>query len=195
MKIKQAEFLTSNTDYKKCPTPDKPEFAFIGRSNVGKSSLINALTNRNKLAKISSKPGKTQTINHFLINQSWYLVDLPGYGWSQVSKAQKEAWGVMITSYFENRQNLVCTFVLIDSRLPPQEADTEFMEWMVYNGIPFVLVFTKVDKLSKNKVASTIAKYRKILLRDWEEFPLYFTTSSVSKDGIDELVAYIEELI
>lgn len=195
MKIKQAEFVVSNTDYQKCPEPNKAEFAFIGRSNVGKSSLINAFTNRNKLAKISSRPGKTQTINHFIINQSWYLVDLPGYGWSQVSKTQKQAWKEMIMGYFENRPNLVCTFILIDSRLPPQEADTEFMEWMAYNGIPFVLVFTKIDKISKNKVASSVAKYRKILLKEWEEFPPYFTTSSVTKDGIDEMIAYIEELI
>lgn len=158
MKIKTAEFVISNTNYKDCPAPDKPEYAFIGRSNVGKSSLINKLTNKNNLAKTSQKPGKTQLINHFLINQQWYLVDLPGYGWAKAGKSQRYQWGQMLKNYFLNRENLHCVFVLVDIRLPAQEIDLDFMQFLGESEVPFVMVFTKADKLSKNQRMSSIAK-------------------------------------
>ena len=150
--IQNSEFLQSNTELEKCPSPDKPEVAFIGRSNVGKSSLINMITGRKALAKVSGTPGKTQLINHFLINQSWYLVDLPGYGWAKVSKTKKEKWSKMIENYILERSNLVCLFVLIDSRLPPQTIDTDFMEWLGECQIPFSMVFTKSDKNQKTRL-------------------------------------------
>lgn len=195
MKINTAQFIISNTDYKKCPKPDLPEFVFIGRSNVGKSSLINMLTNHSKLAKISSRPGKTQLINHFKINDSWYLVDLPGYGWAKVSKTDKAKWKVMIREYFENRENLTLTFVLIDSRLAPQKIDLEFINWLGEHGVPFAIIFTKADKQTKNKTESSVAKFKKVLNQTWEELPPQFITSSTNQTGKKEVLNYIGEII
>ena len=191
MKIKEAVFIRSNTDYRKCPNADKPEYAFIGRSNVGKSSLINMLAGNKKLAKISTKPGKTQLINHFLINKLWYLVDLPGYGWAKVSRTERAKWEKMIRDYFLGRENLQCVFVLIDSRLTPQPIDIEFINWLGQKGIPCVIVFTKTDKITSNKVAQSIAKFKKRLLSDWEEMPQYFLSSAVNKTGRDEILSFI----
>jgi len=195
MKINSSEFIISNSDYTKCPKPDLPEFVFIGRSNVGKSSLINMLTDRNKLAKISSRPGKTQLINHFLINNNWYLVDLPGYGWAKVSKTEKAKWEVMIKDYFENRENLTLAFVLIDSRLEPQKIDIEFVNWLGTNGVPIALIFTKADKQSKNKTDSSVVKFRKTLATTWDQLPPHFITSSANHIGKDEVLNYIEDII
>jgi len=192
--IKQAEFLISNPDYKKCPKPDKPEFAFIGRSNVGKSSLINMLTNRKKLAKISGTPGKTQLINHFIIDDLWYMVDLPGYGWARASKKDKAKWIKMIREYLLFRENLNCVFTLIDSRHSPMKVDLEFMQWMGENEIPFVIVFTKTDKLPKLKVEHLIKKYNKELSMHWEELPKHFITSASTKRGKQEIIDFILEL-
>lgn len=177
-----------------CPDPKLPEFAFIGRSNVGKSSLINHLTNRKKLAKTSSTPGKTQLINHFLINDQWYLVDLPGYGWAQTSKTNKAAWKKMINTYLEMRASLACVFVLIDSRHEPQAIDLGFMEWLGKNEIPFCIVFTKVDKLGKNQVQSNVAAYKQTLKATWEELPPTFITSSVDRVGGDRLLDFIDRI-
>lgn len=193
--IKEARFVVSNTDYQKCPRPDKPEFAFIGRSNVGKSSLINMLTGRKNLAKISGKPGKTQLINHFLIDQSWYLVDLPGYGYAKTSKAKRSQWSRMIEEYLLNRPNLQVVFVLIDSRLPPQSIDLEFINRLGEQGIPLALVFTKADKQSVNKTQAAVAKFKKTLLRDWAEIPTWFITSAENGTGKEELTAYIDDLV
>ena len=195
MKITSAKFIISNSDHKMCPTPDIPEFAFIGRSNVGKSSLINMMTNNSKLAKISSKPGKTQLINHFLINDTWYLVDLPGYGWAQVSKSAKDKWGVMTKDYFINRENLTCAFVLIDSRLEPQKIDLEFINWLGSEGIPIALIFTKADKQTKNKTNASIANFKKTLKESWEVLPPSFTTSSMTGDGKEDVLKYINEIV
>lgn len=195
MKINSSEFIISNSDYTKCPKPDLPEFVFIGRSNVGKSSLINMLTDRNKLAKISSRPGKTQLINHFLINNNWYLVDLPGYGWAKVSKTEKAKWEVMIKDYFEHRENLTLAFVLIDSRLEPQKIDIEFVNWLGTNGVPIALIFTKADKQSKNKTDSSVAKFRKTLATTWDQLPPHFITSSANHIGKEEVLNYIEDII
>jgi GTP-binding protein len=195
MKITGAEFVISNTDYKKCPKPDKPEYAFIGRSNVGKSSLINMLTGKSKLAKTSEVPGKTQLLNHYLINKEWYLVDLPGYGWARVSKESRAKWERMIKEYLQNRENLECVFILIDSRLEAQEIDLEFMEWMGNSGIPFVIVFTKADKQSLTKTKSLLAAYKKKLLETWEEIPENFITSSAKEQGRDEILNFIDKLI
>jgi GTP-binding protein len=195
MSIKKAVFLVSNTDYTLCPKPDKPEFAFIGRSNVGKSSLINALTNNQKLAKVSGKPGKTQLINHFLIDDKWFLVDLPGYGWAKVSKEKKASWGQMINDYLINRTNLVSMFVLIDSRLDPQPIDVEFVNWLGAQQIPFVLAFTKVDKQSMNKTQSNVAAFRREMLKTYETMPRYFLTSSTEKKGMDEIISFLEDLV
>jgi GTP-binding protein len=194
MVIKEAKFVTSNTRADLCPQTDLPEYAFIGRSNVGKSSLINMLTNHSKLAKTSSFPGKTQLINHFLINNNWYLVDLPGYGWAKVSKDSREDWRKMINYYLKNRPNLACVFVLIDSRLPPQKPDLEFIEVLGNMGVPFVLIFTKTDKQSGTKTDSNIAVFKKTLLESWEELPTCFKSSSVSKDGRDEILKFIEDV-
>ena len=194
MKIKQAEFLCSNTDYTKCPLPDKPEYAFIGRSNVGKSSLINMLTNQKKLAKTSGTPGKTQLINHFLINEKWYLVDLPGYGYAKVSKTQREKWQKFIQDYLLNRENLVCLFVLIDSRIEAQKIDLEFMEWLGLKQVPFAMVFTKTDKLSSSQLIKNLKAYQQTMLKRWDVLPGIFTTSSESKQGREELLGYIGEL-
>jgi GTP-binding protein len=191
MKIKKSEFITSSSRHSQCPPPDRPEIAFIGRSNVGKSSLINMLTGRKKLAKVSSKPGKTQLINHFMIDDAWYLVDLPGYGWAKVSKSDRSQWGEMIHDYLMERANLITIFVLLDSRLPPQKVDTEFIDWLGINQIPFALVFTKADKQSLNKSQSSIARFKKFLKTRWEELPPIFLTSSVSNTGKTELMDYI----
>ena len=193
--IREAQFVISNTDYKKCPKPDKKEFAFIGRSNVGKSSLINMLTSRKNLAKTSGKPGKTQLINHFLIDNSWYLVDLPGYGYAKTSKAKRGEWGKMIQDYLINRENLQLVFVLIDSRLEPQRIDLEFINWLGEQGIPLALVFTKVDKQSPNKTQKSVAQFRRALLQTWEETPLMFATSAETSVGKEDLTEYIVDLV
>ena len=194
MQIKSAEFVKSSPDVKDCPTPNMPEYAFIGRSNVGKSSLINHLTGRRKLAKTSSTPGKTQLINHFIINDKWYLVDLPGYGWAQTSKTNKAAWKKMINSYLEERVNLACVFVLVDSRHDAQVIDLEFMQWLGEAEIPFSIVFTKIDKLRKNQVQSNIASYKKTMRQTWEELPPVFVTSSVNREGGEEILDFIDRI-
>ncbi|HAS42998.1 MAG TPA: YihA family ribosome biogenesis GTP-binding protein [Microscillaceae bacterium] len=194
MEVKSAEFVKSSSDYTQCPAAHQPEYAFIGRSNVGKSSLINKLTNRKSLAKISQTPGKTQTINHFLINNRWHLVDLPGYGYAQVSKTERKKWGKMIEDYILERKVLQGVFVLIDARHEPQKNDLEFLEWLGEKGVPFVIVFTKADKLSVNKLPQAIAKYRKALLRQWEEVPTYFVSSAVTGDGCKEILNFIGEV-
>ncbi len=193
MKIKTAEFIISNTDYKKCPKPDKPEYAFIGRSNVGKSSLINMITGRNKLAKISGKPGKTQLINHFLINDTWYLVDLPGYGYAKSSKKNRKIWKDFIRDYIINRSNLMCLFVLIDSRHEPLKNDSEFMEQIGINGIPFVIIFTKSDKIKKKKSEDNIEAYKKHMLKTWESMPEYINSSAITKTGQEDILNFIEQ--
>ncbi len=193
-RIKNAEFIISNTDYKKSPETNLPEYAFIGRSNVGKSSLINMLTDRKNLAKTSSKPGKTQLINHFLMDEKWYLVDLPGYGYAKVSKKTNEGWGKMISDYLLNRENLVCIFVLIDSRLPPQKADVEFLDFIGKNGLPLSLIFTKADKQSKNKTQQNIAVFKKKMLSTWEEFPPYFISSAEKQTGKEEILGIIDQM-
>lgn len=192
MEIKSAQFVISNTDVNKCPAPLMPEYAFIGRSNVGKSSLINMLCVRKDMAKTSGKPGKTQLINHFLINENWYLVDLPGYGYAQVSRDTREKWEGFIRQYILNRPNLMCMMVLVDSRLTPQRVDLEFMEWLGENGIPFVIVFTKMDKLTKSKIAANIEAYKQELLTNWEELPTMFYTSSEERMGREELLDFID---
>ncbi|MFC5047100.1 ribosome biogenesis GTP-binding protein YihA/YsxC [Aquimarina hainanensis] len=194
MKISSAEFVISNSDVAKCPKEKLPEYAFIGRSNVGKSSLINMLTNRKNLAKTSGRPGKTQLINHFIINKKWFLVDLPGYGYARVSKSAKKVFQKFITSYFSKRTQLVNAFVLVDSRHEPQKIDVEFMLWLGENQIPFSIIFTKADKLSKNKLEVQIAEYKKKILEYWEEMPIYFITSSSSGQGKEELLAYIDNI-
>lgn len=191
----QAQFVISNTDYKKCPKPDRYEFAFIGRSNVGKSSLINMMTSRKSLAKTSGRPGKTQLINHFLIDESWYLVDLPGYGYAKTSKKNRAAWELMIQDYLINRENLQIVFVLIDSRLDPQRIDLEFIQWLGENQIPFALIFTKADKQSINKGHQSIAKFKKVLKKTWEELPMIFLTSAETSLGKAELSEYIEHIL
>jgi GTP-binding protein len=193
--IKNATFLISNTDHNKCPVADKAEFAFIGRSNVGKSSLINMLANNKNLAKTSGKPGKTQLINHFIVDNKWYMVDLPGYGFAKVSKSLKADWEGMIKDYLVNRENLVALFVLIDSRLEPQKIDLEFITWCGESDIPIVLLFTKADKQSKPKTQSTIAKFIKASKAIFEEAPLYFITSATSGVGKNEVVTFIEEQV
>src|SRR6478752_4684175 len=193
MIIKEAKFICSNTVTEKCPETELPEYAFIGRSNVGKSSLINMLTNQKKLAKTSSFPGKTQLINHFLINNAWYLVDLPGYGWAKVSKDSWEKWGKMIRAYMRLRKNLVCVFVLIDSRHEPLAADLEFIELLGKLEVPFVLVFTKTDKQSGVKTDQNIAAFVRKMKETWEEVPQIFKTSSSDKEGREEILDFIEE--
>lgn len=194
MDIVKAEFLVSNTSVGKCPKPDRHEYAFIGRSNVGKSSLINMLTNNRKLAKTAVKPGKTQLINHFLVNDSWYLVDLPGYGYARTSKTQQVQFEKMIRDYVLKRENLVCLFVLVDSRLDPQKIDLEFMEWLGQNGVPFVMVFTKADKLTTTERISCIDRYHNKMMESWESTPLAFMTSAEKGLGREELLDYIDEL-
>jgi GTP-binding protein len=194
MKIQSAEFVKSNSDYRNCPAADRPEYAFIGRSNVGKSSLINALTGIPNLAKTSQIPGKTQLINHFLINNQWYLVDLPGYGWAKVGKTEKEKWELMIQDYLTQRENLVCVFVLLDSRIPPQAIDLQFMRWLGEHELPFVMVFTKADKQSKTKTQENVAYYKAVMQEQWEALPMDFVTSSARQEGRQELLDYLEEL-
>ncbi len=194
MEIKKAEFVISNSDIKKLPSQPLPEYAFIGRSNVGKSSLINMLTNRKKLAKTSSTPGKTQLINHFKINDNWFLVDLPGYGYAKTSKTNRKKFQKLITDYFKNRKNLVNAFVLVDSRHEPQKIDMEFMEWLGKNKIPFSIVFTKADKLSSTELRKNIKKYHNKMLQRWESMPKYFVTSAEDKRGRKEMLDYIEQL-
>lgn len=195
MKINTAEFIISNSEVDKCPKDPLPEYAFIGRSNVGKSSLINMLTNHKNLAKTSGKPGKTQLINHFKINNNWFLVDLPGYGYAKVSKKTKAVFQQFITDYFEQRKQLVCAFVLIDIRLEAQKIDLEFMEFMGESEIPFCIVFTKADKISRVKVDMHVAAYRKQLLaNNWAEMPQHFITSSTEGTGKEILLNYIEEI-
>ena len=194
MKIKSAEFIMSNSNVTKAPKDRIPEYAFIGRSNVGKSSLINMLMERKDLAKISGKPGKTQLINHFLINESWFLVDLPGYGYAQISKKKRTIFQFFIENYFKEREQLVCTFVLIDSRHDPQKIDIEFMQFLGTNQIPFCLVFTKADKLGNSKLNQQIATYKKKLLQHWEILPTCFLTSSASGLGRKEFLDFIENV-
>ena len=193
MNITRAEFVMSNTDVKKCPEANKPEYAFIGRSNVGKSSLINMLTNQKSLAKTSGKPGKTQLINHFLINKEWYLVDLPGYGFAKVAKSTRQRFSKLIFNYIENRSNLVNLFVLVDARHEPQAKDAEFMEWLGVNGIPFSIIFTKADKLTKRKLEENVKAYEEEMLKTWEEMPPYFISSSSTRQGKEEILSYIEK--
>lgn len=193
MLIKTAEFVISNSEVEKCPKDLLPEYAFIGRSNVGKSSLINMLTDRKNLAKTSGKPGKTQLINHFIINKKWFLVDLPGYGFAKVSKSAKQKFQQFITNYFENRQQLVSAFVLIDIRHEPQKIDLEFMEYLGISQIPFSIIFTKADKLKPNAINRHIEVYNNELLKTWEELPKYFVTSSTKSLGRDEVLQFIEE--
>ena len=194
MEINTARFVISNTQISKCPKPDKAEYAFIGRSNVGKSSLINMLTNNKKLAKISQQPGKTQLINHFIINDDWYLVDLPGYGYAKASKTSREKWEKFIWNYLLKRENLYCLFVLLDARHDPQKIDLEFMQKLGLNGIPFSIVFTKTDKLAKGVLAQNIKNYLKTLKKDWEEVPPHFITSAVNKNGKEEILSFIGEI-
>lgn len=192
MKIVSAEFVISNSDVAKCPNNKLPEFAFIGRSNVGKSSLINMLMQRKSLAKTSGRPGKTQLINHFIINDSWYLVDLPGYGYARVSKKDKNTFQKFITQYFEKRKQLVLAFVLIDCRHEPQPLDLEFMQWLGESQLPFAIVFTKTDKLKPNALKANIEAYQKKLLETWETLPNYFITSSSKGFGREQLLDYID---
>lgn len=193
MNITKANFLMSNTRFEFLPQDNIPEYAFIGRSNVGKSSLINLLVQRRGLAKTSSVPGKTVAINHFIINDSWYIVDLPGYGYAQHSKKQREAWRVMINNYIMRRRNLVCTFVLIDSRLEPQNNDLGFVEWLGENQVPFCIVFTKSDKVSKAELETNVEAFKTKLLETWEELPPVFITSAEKHMGRDEILDYIEQ--
>lgn len=194
MIIKKAEFVISNTDISKCPETNLPEYAFIGRSNVGKSSLINMLTDNKKLAKTSGRPGKTQLINHFIVNEEWYLVDLPGYGYAKTSKENRFKWTKFIERYLRERENLLNTFVLIDARLEPQKIDVEFLNWCGHNQIAFSMVFTKTDKLSSSALQKNIAQYKKEMLKTWEELPPVFLTSSESKFGREKLLNYIGEI-
>ncbi len=194
MEINQAEFIISNSDISKCPEPTLPEYAFIGRSNVGKSSLINMLTKNKRLAKISSKPGKTQLINHFLMDKSWYLVDLPGYGFAKIAKSQRLKWEKFVIKYIFERENLMALFVLVDSRIPPQKIDLEFMEMLGENSIPFVLIFTKIDKLSKAKMTKALKVYKDEMLKTWEFMPPSYTVSSVTSYGKEDILNFIAEL-
>jgi GTP-binding protein len=194
MIIKTAEFVISNSDYKKCPEPNIPEYAFIGRSNVGKSSLINMLANFKGLAKISTRPGKTQLINHFLINKEWYLVDLPGYGYAKASKKDREIWAGYLKKYLTKRTNLVCIFVLIDSRHEPQKADLEFMYNLATNQLPFAIIFTKADKLSLNQLNINIKNYFNEMSKTWETIPIHFVSSSQTSQGREEILKYIHGL-
>lgn len=194
MCIKSARFVISNTDIAKCPQDGKPEYAFIGRSNVGKSSLINMLTQHSKLAMTSSMPGKTLLINHFLINNEWYLVDLPGYGYAKRSKSQTEKLEHIISSYVLDREQMTLLFVLVDARHEPQKIDLEFFEWLGENSVPFAIIFTKADKLKKNQLKNNVDNYKTVLLEQWEELPPLFVTSSENGLGREEVLAYISEI-
>jgi len=195
MEIKEATFISSHSTLSKCPTPDKPEFAFIGRSNVGKSSLINMLVGRKNLAKTSAKPGKTQTINHFLINEAWYLVDLPGYGYASVSKDLRQGFGKMIEAYILKRETLSCLFILIDSRLEPQKIDLSFIQWVGEKEIPICLLLTKSDKLSKNELQKNKALIERTLLQSWDELPPLIVTSAEKKTGKEEVLGFIDDAL
>lgn len=192
MLIKSAKFIISNTDIEKCPEPDLPEYAFIGRSNVGKSSLINMLTERKSLAKISGKPGKTRLINHFLINKQWYLTDLPGYGYAKISKEERQQMELLISDYIVKRKNLLSLFVLLDSRHKPQLIDLEFMQWLGEKQIPFTMVFTKIDKLKKTQVERHLSDYADEMLRTWVELPQLFITSATKRTGRKEILDFID---
>jgi len=194
MKIKSAVFVVSNSEVKKCPEDDKAEYAFIGRSNVGKSSLINMITDQKKLAKTSGTPGKTQLINHFLINDDWYLVDLPGYGYAKAAKTARNKWEKFIADYLLTRTQLLNVFVLLDSRLEPQQIDLEFMNWCGEKQIPFAMVFTKIDKLSSSELAKNLAKYKKEMLKYWDALPPVFTSSASSSFGKEKILNYIEQI-
>jgi GTP-binding protein len=194
MKIIQAEFVKSSTSVEKCPEPALPEYAFIGRSNVGKSSLINMLTGRKALAKTSSTPGKTQLLNHFLINKKWYIADLPGYGFAKVSKEAKAKWDKMIRQYLLKRENLVNVFALIDTRLEPQKIDLDFINWLGIKEIPFSILFTKADNLSKAQALKNTAAFKKEMLKTWAALPPLFITSAVKKTGREEVLAFIDEV-
>ena len=195
MKIKSADFVISNSDVARCPNEPIPEYAFIGRSNVGKSSLINMLTERKSLAKTSGRPGKTQLINHFKINENWFLVDLPGYGYARVSKRDKKTFQKYITNYFLQREQLVCSFVLVDIRHEPQPIDMEFMQWMGENAIPFAIIFTKADKLKPKAIERDVKTYLDTLTADmWEEAPQHFVTSASQRSGRDELLNFIDDI-
>jgi len=195
MIIKKAEFVISNTDPERCPVTDQPEFAFVGRSNVGKSSLINMLTGYGDLAKVSTAPGKTRLINHFNINDQWFLVDLPGYGYAKVGRSSREQWLSFIRKYLTIRENLYCVFALIDSRHKPQDNDLEFMNYLGHNEIPFAMVFTKADKLSRRQLDKNITDYKNEMLKTWEELPPLFITSSGTKQGRDELLGFIDHIV
>lgn len=194
MEIKSAEFVISNTDVQKCPDGTRPEYAFIGRSNVGKSSLINMLTARKRLAMTSQKPGKTQLINHFIINDDWYLVDLPGYGYAQRGKENRENLRRIIESYILRRPQLTCLFVLLDCRHAPQKIDLEFMEWLGENEVPFAIIFTKTDKIGKGRLQENLDTYRQKMLETWEELPPILTSSSENRNGREEILHYIDEI-
>ena len=194
MEIKKATFVVSNSDYRKCPDTGLPEYAFIGRSNVGKSSLINMLTNNKSLAKTSVKPGKTQLINHFLINNEWYLVDLPGYGYARTSKVSREKWLKMITNYLLKRETLVNVYVLVDSRIPPQQIDIDFINFLGSNGIPLTIVYTKTDKQKQKDIAATVNLMKSALQETWEELPMMLMTSAVTQQGRTPLLNHIDEI-
>ena len=193
MIIRTARYIKSSTNLSQCPATDLPELAFIGRSNVGKSSLINMLTGFRKLAKTSVNPGKTRTINHFLINDNWYLVDLPGYGYAKISAKQRDQWTIAARDYIMRRENLLCLFVLIDPRHKPQKSDIEFMEFLGINQIPFARVFTKSDKMSRSSLDKSVREYNSVMLADWETLPVTFISSTVTKDGRMEILDFIEE--
>lgn len=194
MEIKEAQFVMSNTEVEKCPAPDRPEYAFIGRSNVGKSSLINMLTNKKSLAKTSGRPGKTRLINHFLINKEWYLVDLPGYGYAQVPKAERLKWEKMLKNYILKRENLYCLFVLIDSRHEAQKVDLEFMEWLGISGVPFNIIFTKTDKLKPTELEDNLKAYETSMFESWETMPGYFISSAEKGIGKDDILTFIDSV-
>jgi GTP-binding protein len=193
-KIQSAVYVSSQVNWQKLPLPEKPEFAFVGRSNVGKSSLINMLVQRNKLAMISARPGKTQTINHFLVNDEWYLVDLPGYGYAKVSKDRRSKWIDFVRDYLQFRTNLMTTFLLVDASIPPQKSDLEFAGWMGENAIPFAVVFTKTDKENSRMVSKNISGFKDKMLELWEVLPPFFTTSATKGSGRDNILEYIEEV-
>ena len=193
MEITKASFICSNTEWEKCPKPNLPEYAFIGRSNVGKSSLINCITKSNKLAKTSGKPGKTQLINHFIVNENFYFADLPGYGYAKVSKKLRTEFQKFTLKYLENRTNLICLFTLIDLRISPQKIDIEFMEYCALKQIPFVICFTKADKLKKIEIKNNLEKYKSHLEEKWEFFPEHFITSAIKKNGVNEILDFIKK--
>ena len=195
MIIKKAEFVISSDDPSKCPKTSKPEFAFVGRSNVGKSSLINMLTGYRNLAKISVTPGKTRLINHFNINDEWFLVDLPGYGYAKALRTNREKWLLFIRKYLINRENLQCVMVLIDARHKPQKLDLEFMTWLGINEVPFAMVFTKADKLARNHLERNLVNYREEMLKSWEELPPLFVSSTYTGAGRNDILDFIENIL